>query len=85
MKKDEPFGGVSILAVGDFCQFKIFELNEIMQQIQIPIFASISNRVREAKQTSSDCDELEKLNETDTSNWSYKAVKLYPTNGLAGK
>ena len=114
MRSDEPFGGVSILAVGDFCQlppimggpvyslpstkslkafapnmwpekFKIYELKEIIRQSRDPIFAAILNRVREGKQTTEDCDELEKLNETDVTNWPLKdALKLYPTNHLAG-
>ena len=109
MESNEPFGGVSILAVGDFLQlppvaqrpvfanppsetyeallgnkwkekFKLYELTDIVRQVSDPEFASILSRIREGKQTKEDCDEIEKLNHTDMSDWPQEPVKLFTTN-----
>ena len=109
MESNEPLGGVSILAVGDFLQlppvaqrpvfanppsetyeallgnkwkekFKLYELTDIVRQVSDPEFASILSRIREGKQTKEDCDEIEKLNHTDMSDWPQEPVKLFTTN-----
>ena len=113
MNSSEPFGGVSILAVGDFLQlppvaqkpvfadpnnltyeslsgnrwkthFKLYELTQIVRQVSDPEFAGILSRIREGKQTKEDCDEMEKLNCTDISEWPKDRVKLFTKNNQAG-
>ena len=61
-------------------EFELHELTEIVRQAEDPEFANILNRVREGKQTPTDCQSLEQLNYTDVSNWPYEPIKLYSTN-----
>jgi hypothetical protein len=58
----------------------LHELTEIVRQAEDPEFANILNRVREGKQTPSDCQALENLNNTDVSNWPYEPIKIFSTN-----
>ena len=61
------------------------ELTEIVRQAEDPEFANMLTRVREGKQTPTDCQALENLNHTDVSNWPYEPIKLYSTNKPALK
>ena len=54
-----------------------------VRQSSDPEFSDILNRIRKGKQTKEDEYKIEQLNNTDTSNWLYVPIKLYPMNETA--
>ena len=109
MCNSKPFGGVSVIFIGDLMQlppvgqacifsdtnyqwnnlFKLHELVEIVRQNSDPEFAALLNRLRETDNPDNishdDIEEIRALENTDTSNWPDRYIKLYMYNHLTEK